>query len=178
MLNNSVRERFEIFAALFIGLLILLYISSLFFIQTRLDFDISSARFRETKHFLSIPYHSSIRDTWLTQYSTDATPNWNTVVTRWNSHPSVWHGVAGSFAAHLRSLEYLNEYDCLSTESQIAISNELYRQLNIGNNAIDGLINARNWMDCFIDQIEFLELDNLIPDEKILSLINDCNGDS
>ena len=177
MLNNSVRERFEIFAALFIGLLILLYISSLFFIQTRLDFDISSARFRETKHFLSIPYHSSIRNTWLTQYSTDPTPAWNTVVTQWSSRPSVWHGVGGSFAARLRSLNYLNELDYLSTNSQIAISDELFNQLNNGEDTIDGLINARDWLDCFIDQIEFQGLDELIPDEDILSLINDCNGD-
>lgn len=177
MVKITVRERFEIIAVLFIGLLILLYISSLFFIQTKLDFDRNSAQFRETKHFLSIPYYSSIRDTWLTQYSTDHTPAWNTIVIRWSSRPSVWHGVGGSFAARLRSLDYLNEHDYLSTNSQIAISDELFRQLNIGDDAIDGLISARNWLDCFIDRIEFLELDGMIPDEVILSLINDCNDD-
>jgi len=89
----------------------------------------------------------------------------------------VWHGVGGSFAARLRSLNYLNELDYLSTNSQIAISDELFNQLNNGEDTIDGLINARDWLDCFIDQIEFQGLDELIPDEDILSLINDCNGD-
>ena len=176
MLNNSIRERLEKLAILFIGLLIVLFISGMFFIGTKLEFDRNSARFRETKHFLAIPYHTSTRDTWLTQFNSGNQPAWEPIATS-GSRRSVWHGVAGRLNVEFRSLGYLDEMNRFTESSRTVLAQTLTDILSQPGDIYDNLIEATVWFDCVLYELPIPNNSNEpIPEAAVLELLEQCKA--
>lgn len=178
MLKNSTRENIEKLAFLAIGSLFFLYISGILLIGTKLEFDRNTAQFRETKLFLRIPYRSSIRDTWPTQFEPESKPMWEVVRIAGSTSPSVWHGVAGRFNADIQALGYLDESNRLSESSKLAIVNDLKEVLRQNGDIQDNLLNATAWFDCFLWDLPIPDDTNeLIPDEAVLELLMRCKAE-
>ena len=178
MLKVSTRERLEKLAVLFLCLLLLLSLSGFFFISSKLEFDRNSAQFRETKVFLGIPYHTSTRETWLTQFQTFETLSWERV-SYGSSGRSVWHGVAGKFNADIRGLESYDKFGFLSESSRTAIAQAINDILVQPGDIHDNLTAAAAWFECFLWELPLPDdTDDTVSNEAVFQLLQRCNTET
>lgn len=166
----------ELLATMFYTIVVLI-LAGFIFQRTKLEFDPHNARFRVSDQALGITYRSSIRETWLTQFTTNNDPQWKTVIIR-GGRPSVWHGVAGGVAVQLRTIGNLDDTSFFSVRVRDEIAQHILQLVNQSNDTSLDLSEAQNYLDCIMNEFQDqYEVDDEISDELVREILLQCSTD-